>query len=922
MSDFKSSLTGKTDERSEESYNNAYDVYTEENDDNLNKSQNEKEDKLADFMKNIAIGKLEKFKNLENLFGGVFKNIDWSAFLDKDKLKEMLLNWLKEKATEIGDKVLQALDEMKDQLIEYGKEKLENIIETAIDSIMIPDEIFLTGLSGTYYLGGADLAAENEYCRNVCLMHDYPKSLEWVNKEFGYEYNFRIDSAFCKRDLRVAVSRGCHKVAYHILKYIYDNEYVRYKSDYVRYKSSYDVDPSDENRKLVEDIESDIDQIERFIIESIRSMIVYSYQTLTPNTLSEYINYLKNTETDKPIFLPRYLGETDVKYSGRYFLRKGELDTMVTFVSTGLAKTVNDAINSQVKKVIFKKKVISKVLNAETDDSLANSLTSDISVSSISFEPHEESTHKKIRSQHLDEFKEVSYRNSLIKFIYVFLTNRDLWGDDVMVHCHFYNRLKYPPKNVISETANVMINSPLGGLLGDAFENGESSGVDYVRTLDASGVLFDPATFLAFGDVTNLVNLFYSNFPVVGGADNVTLQENNMTMNEIETSVTDTMEKHSTIDKNYYKEFMYIDVDSTSSPSRLVEQAKGVFSRIRDTILSVINDNDPSSLFYKLKIEVNKQIRYIHEKYFNKLHSGSQKGSNPDEMFDLAQFIFPNKQYETMWEEDNLYLDLRIIYGLYMFYYIPNYFHETNTRTVTYLNLIDQPLSVDMTLRRHFRIIDNIFLFTYYVGKEYAYNQDNTISVILKDFITVYKYLRTKSDVTVPLNTAEIMKDELTYLENNLYLDMDSYQAVDAQLRVVDINTKYKYLRETNRFLSEFVHNYLVSNTYTNPTHNINDRTVHSSDSSKKVLNRDGFKEIYLNGIIKIFEIIFNAFTANIYDINNVDAVNAENSDVDDPFTINSVLNSISDYVDKNGYLSHLKFVNMRFGISFSKFTK
>ena len=286
MSDFLSSLTGKTDGRSEESFNNAYDVYTEENDDNLNKTQNEEENKLVDFMKNIAVGKLEKFKNLENLFGGIFKNIDWSAFLDKDKLKEMLLNWLKEKATEIGDKVLQALDEMKDQLIEYGKEKLENIIETAIDSIMIPDEIFLSGLSGTYYLGGADLAAENEYCRNVCLMHDYPKSLEWVNKQFGYEYNYRIDSGLCKRDVRVAASRGCHKVVYYILKYIYDNEYVRYKNDYVRYKNSYDVDPSYENRTLVEETESDIDQIERFIIESLRTTIINSYQTLTPSILS------------------------------------------------------------------------------------------------------------------------------------------------------------------------------------------------------------------------------------------------------------------------------------------------------------------------------------------------------------------------------------------------------------------------------------------------------------------------------------------------------------------------------------------------------------------------------------------------------------------------------------------------------------
>lgn len=922
MSDFLSSLTGKTDGRSEESFNNAYDVYTEENDDNLNKTQNEEEDKLVDFMKNIAVGKLEKFKNLENLFGGIFKNIDWSAFLDKDKLKEMLLNWLKEKATELGDKVLQALDEMKDQLIEYGKEKLENIIETAIDSIMIPDEIFLSGLSGTYYFGGADLAAENEYCRNVCLMHDYPKSLEWVNKQFGYEYNYKIDSGLCKRDVRVAASRGCHKVAYYILKYIYDNEYVRYKSDFIRYKNSYDVDPSDENRVLVEDVEEDIEQIERFIIESLRTMIIHSYQTLTPSILSEYIGYLLDTETNKPIFLPRYLGETDIKYSGRYFLRKGDLDTMVSFVNTGLAKTVNDTVSANTNKVTFKKSAVSKILNIGSDSSLANTLTLDMNASGVSFEPHDESKHKKIRNQHLSEYKEVTYRNSLIKFIYVYLSNKDVWGDDAMIHCHFYNRLKYPPKNVLSETANIMVNSPLGGVLGDVFNTDEMSGVEYVRTLDASGVLFDPATFLAFGDATNLINLFYANFPVVGGADNVEIQEDNMTMGDIETSFIEVMKKHPSVDKSYYKEFMYIDVDNTSAQSELVSQARGVFSRIRDTILSVMDSTDTTSLFYKLKIEVNKQIRFIHEKYFNSLHFGSQQGTNPEEMYDLACAIFPNKQYETLWEEDNLYLDLRIVYGLYLFYYIANYFPETNKRSVSYINLVEQPLSIDMTLRRHFRIVDNIFLFTHYVGKEYAYNQDNTISVLIKDFISVYKYLRTKSDVSIPLNTAEIMKDELTYLENNLYLDMNSYQAIDAQLRVVDINTKYRYLRETNRFLSEFVHNYLVSDTYTNQTHNINGRTVHSSDPSKKILNRDGFKEIYANGLMKIFEIIFNVFMANVYDVNNIDAVNAENSDIDDSFIINSVLNSIPDYVSKNGYLTHLRYANMRFGISFSKFTK
>lgn len=900
-------LTKQMPQKDEAGFNNAFDVYTEQDDSELNKSQNKKEDEIVDYMKNIAEGKLEKFKNLKNLFGGLFNDIDLSSILDTDKFSQMLKDWVMGKLDALGDKFKDALMDLKDRLIELGKDKIKNLIETSIDSIVIPDEIFLSGLSGTYYVGGADLNANNGYIRRVCIEHDYPKSLEWCNREYGYVYNYKIDRSLCTNDINSAITKGCHKVAFMIIEKVYKDEYLTYRKKLKTKRMMYDVSKDPNLLTEITELEEDIQNIEYFIIDSFKGMIVYSYSTLIPSILSGYINKIVDPDTNSPLFVPKYLGESDDKYNGKFFITESDLDTMVPFVRSDLLSGVEDIFNS--RKITFKNK-IRRATNKKTGSDLATVIAGDLATApTIRFEPHDETAHKKLREDYKSDPQEITFRNSMIKLIYVYLSNHDIWGDDVMIHCGFYGRLMYVPRSILTETANTMYNSQLGSLVKDVVNKGEMSGVEYVQSVYE--ILFDPATFMNFGDVSGLANTFYRGFPVVGGSDNSVFNKNSESMDRVNSSLASYISENKKF-CDYINEYLYI-VPNTFNPELMIQQASDQFNKIVGMYTTICQTTDSRSYYYHVKTVINKIIRFIHVNYFNSLTKNSQQGDNPAEMYYLAKTFFIKNDYSG-WESDFVYMDFETFYGLYMFYYLVNVFCETNTKDVQFPTNIE-PINTKLTLRRMFRIVDSLLITCSYYSREYSLDQDNTVSVFLKDYLEVFDILSDRGGVSVPNNTAKIFSDWVESLYNSIPLYADSDKSIDAQMRLASIDTKYTYLRESNYNLTRLLFYYLTETEIDNgvPIHD-------STGDNKDYLNNKGFDEIY-DGFMSIYDIVWSCFTANLYDVDNMKKIESENVNIDDKFLVDSVVNSIPEYVDKNGYLTHINYRDMRYRIKMEKFT-
>lgn len=883
--------------------NTAFDVYTEQNDEKLNESQNKTEDELSTFMQNIALGELEKFKNMENIFGGVFKNVDWKSFLDPEALKEKLLDFAKEKADELKDKALNAWEDFKGQAIEFLKEKLTSLIGTAIGSIFIPDEIFLSGLSGTYYVGFADLDANGGYIRKIVLEHDYPKTLKWLNGEYGYVYDYIVDRSLCSSDIRMAIKHGCWQVSFYIIDEVYNNSYKPVYEEYKRYKELNTF--SDQYKTEFNSCKNKLNSIKRFIVSSIKDTIVYSYQTLLPGSLSSHVDKWMDLEKSEPLFLPKYLGETDDVYNGAFFLTESDLDRMVTKLDNAISLGLKDLDSN---KITFERKLVTKTIEAIKEANIANLSVGDIYFPRISFEEHDEVKHSSVREMYKTDTRTVKYRNKLIRTIYVYLTDSNLWGNNIMVHCYFYSLMKMTAENPLSDGLDMFANSPLSSFLKGIIPKNELSGVEYTKLIESSGLLLKPATLADFGDISGLLNLFFSNFPTSGG-DNKQNSEILTGLEESKDLLKNLLKNNKYKTDDYIKEYLYINLDNKDIDTLLTD-VDGVFNRIRNTITTIIENKD--TVYKEVYKLIGSIMSTIHDKYFNKKHAGStDKGNLSDETFELAKAIFSKKEYTK--ESD--YLDLYILYRMYIFYYLADRFPETNTKDISFNTNIATPLQDKMTLRRMFRIIDHLVVFYHYLGKEYILEQDNTISVFIKDFLNVYNYLINAKEF-VPLNTVENIKTVVKKDKEVLGLTNKYSSEVDSQLKIVSMKTKYESVLWTNIFLSDYTFKYLFNDRYTNIPYydNTHDYPVYDTD---KIINKTGFHELYMNGLMNIFDIIFKLFKNGIYTTNDLG-----NGDIEDPVYISSVLNSIPEYIDKRGYLSHLKYNPMTFGVSFKKINK
>lgn len=137
------------------------------------------------------------FKNLGNFFGDLLQ----SAL-------QML--------TDMGMDALHALENASINFVSNLAEDLWNNVRSVM---YIPDSAFAITLKGMYY-AGADLAYNDHYIRRSALQRDWKQSLEFIDEQYGIDYNLR-DYKDLELDLSTCANGSCVNNMYYIFEKMY-----------------------------------------------------------------------------------------------------------------------------------------------------------------------------------------------------------------------------------------------------------------------------------------------------------------------------------------------------------------------------------------------------------------------------------------------------------------------------------------------------------------------------------------------------------------------------------------------------------------------------------------------------------------------------------------------------------------------------
>lgn len=149
---------------------------------------------------------LKSFKgfNLSSILGNLgdfFKNLAMSAL---DMLKDMGMD---------------ALRSLENASINFISNLAEDLYNNVRASMYIPDSAFAVTLRGLYF-AGADLAYNNHYIRKSALQRDWAVSLEFIDEQYGIDYNLR-DYKDLESDLSICANNSCVNNLYYIYSKLY-----------------------------------------------------------------------------------------------------------------------------------------------------------------------------------------------------------------------------------------------------------------------------------------------------------------------------------------------------------------------------------------------------------------------------------------------------------------------------------------------------------------------------------------------------------------------------------------------------------------------------------------------------------------------------------------------------------------------------
>lgn len=446
----------------------------------------------------------------------------------------------------------------------------ENFINDVKKTIYIPEQVFLIQVKALYYAGG-DLAYQNQYIRKSALSRDWVETLKFCDQEYGVVYT-RLYSGI-EVDLRLAARNGCWKN----VSYILSNVVIAHSSAIASFeKLTYSGITSG---FTYDSLKSEISYYEELFPKYISMMISFSYSYLTCANVKSVLEKFSDFVT------PKMFGSTDDKYKSKYaFTYSDVLRMMPSFIPTDNTSEINrllentDVEDSKTAKELLLEgnaisdkdiasnayQVSSNVLSAvskigefrsnvlNNKTSLKSSITEDsIPVgSSDDYIPLATNNDQLSTSWDTVYYREkfdlspddysnyITLRNKNIKIIYVMLSNKTIWGSNVMINEEYYNRCVLKTMTTVTSALS-QVKDLLGvsGPIQTVYEVADiinSSIYTYQKFVEGS--LLDPTNNETI-DTDNFKEILMSEYSLDGNYTDFILPDGTTPVNSIESGL-------------------------------------------------------------------------------------------------------------------------------------------------------------------------------------------------------------------------------------------------------------------------------------------------------------------------------------------------------------------------------------------------
>lgn len=495
---------------------------------------------LAQYDNEVKQSKGGLFGSLSNVLGSVtgidinklnkladsLSGFDLSMF-NLDNLKGYLTGFLKAQLNTLKALGNDTLNSIVNAGTNFTSNIIENLAKDIKKTLFIDDKTFCNTIKALYYTGG-DLAYNNNYLRNTALKNDWIYTLKFCDQEYPIKYNIQYKDL--QKDIDSCSKNSCWKN----LDYIFEELMKDYNSimlDYNKHKNILSLlkenDPNYKNEKeIVDELEKTIYSYKEIMLNSFKNLIVYSYSYIRSSDIKHFFDKYPS------ILKPKYFGTTDDEYNNKFIINSSDINIMMPFYSekelsssdkatlnnienqTSVennyttntnnkseiigSNLFNNALNNYMNKINDEKGILTKEALTRGSQSVIEK-SRDVYTSGRKNQKRVIYKEKNVSDYIEDAFKSDKYilpRNQNIKTIYILLTNKSIFGENIMVNEDFYNRCKYKSVSNLSNSIDKVKGMiPTFGIVQGIFDLTdalESTIYNYEQSVESS--LFNPKT--------------------------------------------------------------------------------------------------------------------------------------------------------------------------------------------------------------------------------------------------------------------------------------------------------------------------------------------------------------------------------------------------------------------------------------------
>lgn len=464
-----------------ESVKNALDSFREEAETIKSKKTNELTKELEEQMK-------ETGSKLKNRFApwmdGLTDLLDKMGDIPfKDKLSKMATDFLNSQISNLIKLASETMVSGWEALKHIVTATVDRVLDTVISHLSITDEMYLLGIQPLYAMG-SNLSYSSDYARNTAIKMDFPKTLEWIDKQLGVSYGLidNIQRGKTNSTLSAATSKSCIKIFDYVfsnlkkendvvlsniksyeyqikskkgdiktceeMKNVYNEEYTRSDTTDVR-REELEVligiqDKSiQEIEKQIKDIESEKKVWDNYnfnyrqlLAQHFKKLLVYSVGNFDTDKVNEYVK--------KYNIIPAWFGDYDPEFNGKFKFTQMDVNSMAPFYT-------GDGFNKQIKNDLGDTRLV--------------------------------------QTSKLPTY--IILKNVYLKKIYILLNSVNIYGRNNQLSSEvLYERLKYPTMDFLSQLADealgYMIDDGLGRLGIDVLLKIESAIYDYTKSIEGT----------------------------------------------------------------------------------------------------------------------------------------------------------------------------------------------------------------------------------------------------------------------------------------------------------------------------------------------------------------------------------------------------------------------------------------------------